>query len=84
VFLRPKEAAREAEKEAAREADASKAQFAHMDGDHLTFLKAYHAYKQNNGSKDWCFDNFINSRYSLLLIARALSDQICATIVLFD
>ncbi|KAG5179964.1 P-loop containing nucleoside triphosphate hydrolase protein [Tribonema minus] len=54
VFMRPKEAA--------KEADAAKAQFAHMDGDHLTFLNAYHAYKQNDGNKDWCFNNFINTR----------------------
>lgn len=33
-----------------------------MDGDHLTLLNAYHAYKQHGGSKDWCWDNFINVR----------------------
>jgi pre-mRNA-splicing factor ATP-dependent RNA helicase DHX15/PRP43 len=49
-------------KEAAKDADAAKAQFAHIDGDHLTFLNAYHAYKQNDGNKDWCYSNFINAR----------------------
>lgn len=54
VFMRPKEAQ--------KAADEAKAEFAHIDGDHLTLLNAYHAYKQNGGSKDWCFSNFINSR----------------------
>ena len=37
VFLRPKEAA--------READDAKAKFSHVDGDHLSFLNVYHAWK---------------------------------------
>ena len=54
VFMRPKEAA--------KAADEAKAQFAHMDGDHLSLLNAYHAYKESGDSKDWCYDNFINYR----------------------
>jgi pre-mRNA-splicing factor ATP-dependent RNA helicase DHX15/PRP43 len=54
IFMRPKEAA--------KAADEAKAQFAHVDGDHLTMLNAYHAYMQNGESKDWCWDNFINHR----------------------
>ncbi|KAJ1438813.1 DEAH-box nuclear pre-mRNA splicing factor [Ochromonadaceae sp. CCMP2298] len=54
VFMRPKEAA--------KAADESKAQFAHTDGDHLSLLNAYHAYKQAGSSKDWCWENFINFR----------------------
>lgn len=54
VFMRPKEAA--------KEADEAKAQFAHVDGDHLSLLNAYQAYKQNGEGKDWCYDNFINYR----------------------
>ncbi len=54
VFQRPREAA--------AAADNAKAQFAHVDGDHLTLLNAYHAYKQNNGSPQWCYDNFIAAR----------------------
>jgi pre-mRNA-splicing factor ATP-dependent RNA helicase DHX15/PRP43 len=38
VFMRPKDAA--------RAADDAKAKFEHADGDHLTLLNAYHAYKQ--------------------------------------
>jgi pre-mRNA-splicing factor ATP-dependent RNA helicase DHX15/PRP43 len=54
VFMRPKEAA--------KAADEAKAQFAHSDGDHLTLLNAYHAYKQAGEGKDWCYYNFINFR----------------------
>lgn len=52
-------------KEAQKAADDAKAEFAHIDGDHLTLLNAYHAYKQNGGSKDWCFTNFINARWAV-------------------
>ena len=31
-------------------------------GDHLTLLNVYHAYKQNNESNEWCYDNFLNHR----------------------
>lgn len=54
VFMRPKEAA--------KEADEAKAQFAHSDGDHLSLLNCYHAYKQSGDNKDWCYDNFVNHR----------------------
>lgn len=40
-FMRPREAA--------RAADEAKQAFAHVDGDHLTLLNAYHAYK-NSGA----------------------------------
>ena len=54
IFLRPREAA--------KAADEAKAQFAHADGDHLTLLNAYHAYKESGDSRDWCYDNFLNYR----------------------
>lgn len=54
VFMRPKEAA--------KAADEAKQQFAHADGDHISLLNAYYAYKQNGDSKDWCYENFINYR----------------------
>ncbi|CAJ2662384.1 unnamed protein product [Trifolium pratense] len=53
-FIRPREAA--------KAADEAKARFAHIDGDHLTLLNVYHAYKQNNEDASWCYDNFINNR----------------------
>lgn len=59
VFVRPKEAA--------KDADEAKSQFAHLDGDHLTLLNVFHAYKQHtaDGLADpatFCYDNYINAR----------------------
>ena len=44
-------------------ADEAKAQFAHIDGDQLTLLNAFHAWKQNGEDKQWCWDNVINARW---------------------
>uniref|UniRef100_A0A671RHH5 RNA helicase n=1 Tax=Sinocyclocheilus anshuiensis TaxID=1608454 RepID=A0A671RHH5_9TELE len=48
--------------EAKKAADESKMRFAHIDGDHLTLLNVYHAFKQNHESVQWCYDNFVNYR----------------------
>jgi len=53
-FMRPKDKQ--------KEADEAKARFSHEDGDHLTLLNAYHAYKNNNDDTTWCYENFINHR----------------------
>lgn len=53
-FIRPTEVK--------KAADESKMRFAHIDGDHLTLLNVYHAFKQNHESSQWCYDNFINYR----------------------
>jgi len=54
-FLRPKEQA--------KEADAAKSEFAHADGDHLTLLNAYHAYKQHEATAvEWCWQSFLQQR----------------------
>lgn len=53
-FLRPGEAK--------KEADAAKDKFSHVDGDHLTLLNVFHAFKQKNGDSKWCYDNFIAER----------------------
>ncbi|CAL2036262.1 unnamed protein product [Caenorhabditis brenneri] len=45
-----------------KEADEAKARFAHIDGDHLTLLNVYHAFKQNQEDPQWCYQNFINYR----------------------
>ncbi|KAK6904534.1 pre-mRNA-splicing factor ATP-dependent RNA helicase DHX15/PRP43 [Kwoniella mangroviensis CBS 8886] len=46
-----------------KEADLAKAQFTHPDGDHLTLLNVYHAYKSNEGdAKNWCWQNYLNQR----------------------
>lgn len=42
IFMRPNEAR--------KAADEAKAQFIHADGDHLTLLNAYHAYKISKSS----------------------------------
>ncbi|KAL9328822.1 hypothetical protein ACSQ67_003825 [Phaseolus vulgaris] len=53
-FVRPREAQ--------KAADEAKARFGHIDGDHLTLLNVYPAYKQNNEDPSWCYDNFVNHR----------------------
>lgn len=66
IFMRPKEAA--------KAADEAKAQFAHEDGDHLSLLNAYHAYKQAGDSKEWCYENFLN--YRSLQAAESIREQL--------
>lgn len=48
--------------EARKQADEAKMRFAHIDGDHLTLLNVFHAFKQNGDESQWCHDNFINYR----------------------
>ncbi|VDD87094.1 unnamed protein product [Enterobius vermicularis] len=48
--------------EAKKAADEAKARFAHIDGDHLTLLNVYHAFKQNHEDVQWCYDNFVSYR----------------------
>ncbi|CAL5437394.1 unnamed protein product [Camellia sinensis] len=50
--------------EAQKAANEAKARFGHIDGDHLTLLNVYHAYKQNNEDPSWCYKNFVNQRAS--------------------
>ncbi|CAF5197982.1 unnamed protein product, partial [Rotaria magnacalcarata] len=45
-----------------KQADEAKARFAHIDGDHLTMLNVYHAFKQNHEDNHWCYSNFVNYR----------------------
>jgi len=54
IFMRPRELA--------KKADEKKTQFAHVDGDHLSLLNVYHAYKQAGMDRGWCHENFINFR----------------------
>ena len=60
-FLRPKDAA--------QDADAAKAQFVHEHGDHMTLLTTYQAYLEMKKSMEgegevtrWCRENFLNPR----------------------
>ena len=54
VFLRPKDQQ--------QEADAAKSRFAHEDGDHLTLLNLFNAFKIKKENPDWCYDHYINFR----------------------
>ncbi|KAF4584405.1 putative pre-mRNA-splicing factor ATP-dependent RNA helicase prp43 [Ophiocordyceps camponoti-floridani] len=49
-------------------ADQMKAHFSHPDGDHLTLLNAYHAFKGQqastmDGGKQWCHEHFLSFRH---------------------
>lgn len=57
IFVRPASAR--------KRADEMKALFAHPDGDHLTMLNVYHAYKSPQAQEDprkWCHDHFLSQR----------------------
>ncbi|MCJ1234240.1 DEAH-box ATP-dependent RNA helicase prp43 [Varicellaria rhodocarpa] len=57
VFVRPASAR--------KRADEMKALFAHPDGDHLTLLNVYHAFKGPQATanpKQWCHDHFLSLR----------------------
>ena len=48
-----------------KRADEMKDLFAHEDGDHLTMLNAYHAFKQPQNQaniKQWCYDHYLSYR----------------------
>ena len=74
VFMRPSEAR--------KQADAAHEQFAHVDGDHLTLLNVYHAYKSameggasERGASQFCWDNYLNER--ALKQADSVRSQLC-------
>ncbi|CCJ31078.1 unnamed protein product [Pneumocystis jirovecii] len=54
VFMRPSTAK--------KRADEMRQVFAHPDGDHLTLLNVYHAYKGVNGDANWCYEHFLSHR----------------------
>ncbi|CAI7569490.1 unnamed protein product [Penicillium glandicola] len=48
-----------------KRADEMKNLFAHPDGDHLTMLNVYHAYRSSEAQenpKQWCHDHFLSQR----------------------
>jgi len=53
-FIRPKDSQ--------KQADEAKSKFLHKEGDHLTLLNVYHAYKTEHDDPKWCWDNFLNYR----------------------
>lgn len=54
VFYRPKEKQ--------QQADQKKSKFHDPNGDHLTLLNVYNAWKNSRFSNPWCFENFIQAR----------------------
>ena len=54
VFYRPKEKQ--------EVADQKKAKFNQAEGDHLTLLAVYNAWKTNKFSSNWCYENFVQMR----------------------
>lgn len=54
VFYRPREKQ--------DRADQKRAKFFQPEGDHLTLLAVYQAWKGQNYSTPWCFENFLQSR----------------------
>ncbi|KAF7547679.1 hypothetical protein G7Z17_g7555 [Cylindrodendrum hubeiense] len=54
VFYRPKEKQ--------SQADQKRAKFNDPNGDHLTLLNVYNAWKQSGFSTPWCIENFIQAR----------------------
>ena len=61
--------------QAKKASDDSKLRFAHIDGDHLTLLNVYHAFKQNMEDPQWCYDNFVN--YRSLKSSDNVRQQLC-------
>ena len=43
-------------------ADQRKAKFHQPEGDHLTLLAVYNAWKNSKFSSPWCFENFVQVR----------------------
>ncbi|OAY74783.1 putative pre-mRNA-splicing factor ATP-dependent RNA helicase, partial [Ananas comosus] len=69
-------------------ADEAKRNFNHINGDHLTLLNVYHAYKHLNGDATWCEKNYINKaalvsadsvRRELAKIMSKLKLELCST-----
>ncbi|XP_070699300.1 ATP-dependent RNA helicase DHX33 [Pempheris klunzingeri] len=41
---------------------AARKKFSSSEGDHMTMLNIYRAFKKVSGNKEWCRENFVNSR----------------------
>ncbi|KAM8899844.1 ATP-dependent RNA helicase DHX33 isoform 1-T1 [Spinachia spinachia] len=41
---------------------AARKKFSSSEGDHVTLLNIYRAFKKVSGNKEWCRENFVNSR----------------------
>ncbi|XP_060768805.1 ATP-dependent RNA helicase DHX33 isoform X2 [Neoarius graeffei] len=57
---------------------AVRKKFISSEGDHITLLNIYRAFKKVSGNKDWCKENFVNSRNMVLVTeVRAQLRDIC-------
>eukprot|EP01054_Gregarina_sp_Poly1_P011034 Gregarina_sp_Poly_1__11033@NODE_881_length_5877_cov_60_743029_g630_i0_p1_GENE_NODE_881_length_5877_cov_60_743029_g630_i0NODE_881_length_5877_cov_60_743029_g630_i0_p1_ORF_typecomplete_len739_score124_15Flavi_DEAD/PF07652_14/9_8e31HA2/PF04408_23/5_4e29OB_NTP_bind/PF07717_16/3_1e19DEAD/PF00270_29/3_4e16DEAD/PF00270_29/1_4e02Helicase_C/PF00271_31/2_6e12AAA_22/PF13401_6/4_5e11AAA_19/PF13245_6/1_4e09SRP54/PF00448_22/5_4e07SRP54/PF00448_22/3_2e03ResIII/PF04851_15/5_7e07Herpes_ori_bp/PF02399_15/9_2e06AA len=69
VFMRPRDQA--------QEADEAKARLAHADGDHLTLVNAFRAYKEAVGQgveKEFCWNSYMHQR--ALSSAERINEQL--------
>eukprot|EP01053_Blabericola_migrator_P012582 Blabericola_migrator_1__12581@NODE_7_length_25668_cov_124_338502_g6_i0_p4_GENE_NODE_7_length_25668_cov_124_338502_g6_i0NODE_7_length_25668_cov_124_338502_g6_i0_p4_ORF_typecomplete_len746_score130_95Flavi_DEAD/PF07652_14/1_2e30HA2/PF04408_23/1_7e28OB_NTP_bind/PF07717_16/3_3e18DEAD/PF00270_29/1_3e15Helicase_C/PF00271_31/4_4e11AAA_22/PF13401_6/2_1e10AAA_19/PF13245_6/6_7e09SRP54/PF00448_22/1_1e06ResIII/PF04851_15/7_4e05Herpes_ori_bp/PF02399_15/2_9e05AAA_30/PF13604_6/0_00091PPV_E1_C/PF00519_17/0_0013 len=69
IFMRPRDQA--------QEADEAKAQFIHPDGDHLTLIAAFRAYKEAVGQgndRDFCWNSYLHHR--ALSSAERINEQL--------
>ncbi|XP_044286350.1 ATP-dependent RNA helicase DHX33 [Varanus komodoensis] len=57
---------------------AARKKFASSEGDHITLLNIYRAFKNISGNREWCKENFVNSRNMMLVSdVRAQLRDIC-------
>ena len=66
-FMRPREVQ--------RAADEAKARFNHVDGDHLTLLNVYHAWKNNHEQSSWAY---AAAQFWRAILSRNSVAQFCA------
>ncbi|XP_008939520.1 PREDICTED: putative ATP-dependent RNA helicase DHX33 [Merops nubicus] len=60
------------------EVQSVRRKFISSEGDHLTLLSIYRAFKNVSGNKDWCKENFVNGRNMMLVSeVRAQLRDIC-------
>uniref|UniRef100_A0A3Q3ANC9 RNA helicase n=1 Tax=Kryptolebias marmoratus TaxID=37003 RepID=A0A3Q3ANC9_KRYMA len=60
------------------EVHAARRKFTSSEGDHMTLLSIYRAFKKVSGNKEWCRENFVNSRnMSLVKEVQAQLREIC-------
>uniref|UniRef100_A0A8C2YST0 RNA helicase n=1 Tax=Chinchilla lanigera TaxID=34839 RepID=A0A8C2YST0_CHILA len=60
------------------EVQSVRKKFISSEGDHITLLNVYRTFKNIGGNKDWCKENFVNSK-NMMLVAevRAQLREIC-------
>ncbi|XP_062261478.1 ATP-dependent RNA helicase DHX33 [Platichthys flesus] len=57
---------------------AARKKFSSSEGDHMTLLSIYRAFKKVSGNKEWCRENFVNSRnMGLVKDVQAQLKEIC-------